>query len=1219
MTPFRLLETPLDDGTSLIEASAGTGKTHTIAGVFLRLLVESALAGRAILVDEILVVTYTDAATEELRDRIRTLLALAAAGFSEGRSANEFIRALIAQHAAHRESLRDQLVLALNCFDLAPIFTIHGFCQRALKDRAFESGALFDAEVLPDQSALLREIADDFWRRNFYAATPLRVAIALRHGLGPENFLRLLRGCLSHPELKFLTRAGNQPAEALAAELEAAFSTAQVLWRQERAVVEKIFADASNWANKPYNDGAKVAAAIADVETLLRGDGPETSRLGVLEFFAASALAEKTKKPRNQPRLPAPRHEFFDFCDRFVRLQADYVTALRRDFVGFARAELHARKEKLKLLSYDDLLTRLRDALRAPGGASLAAQLRRKYRVALIDEFQDTDPVQCEIFQRIFANVDETPSLTPLFLIGDPKQAIYGFRGADIFTYMGAAERTQQKFTLGENWRSESGLVRAVNTLFSAGPEPFVFDRIQFHPVEARGEANKHPLEIDGRREPPLQIWFCRRDEKPISKGRAEHDLARSTAAEITRLLNGNVTIGGRPLRPQDIAVLTMTHKQAAQVQEALRALRVPSVQQTQASVFASVEAAQLLRLLAGIAAPWNEPFVRAALATDLLGVSGTDLGAMDSAAWSLRLAKFREWFELWVGRGFTAMFRQVLDGERVRGRLLALPEGERALTNVLHLAEVLHEAALREKLGAGGLIQWLATRLEEETAAEEHQLRLERDENAVQLVTVHKSKGLQYEIAFVPFCWRGSELKQRNASEDEQEVLFHDEQTGRLVRDLGPGQSAENIRLAKRERLAESVRLLYVALTRAKHRCYFAWGAFSGAESSAPAWLLHRGAPGSRPAVEEEAQVEQDLVVPQAQWPLSFTELSDERMMSDLEALAGQSNDTKHGPAIAVGQAPADPGDVFQPKSIAVEVLACREFKGHVPRDWRVASFSGLASGQRDEAPDRDAALAPPVPKQAPVSAEGIFAFPRGSKAGTCLHSIFEEFDFTEAGSPALEGLTQQKLREHGFQSDPAGSVAAAVRNTLAAPLDPSHPALKLSAVPVAERLNELEFCFPLRRLAVADLVDVFARHGRPKVQGDFPEQLGRLTFSPLRGFIKGFIDLVFRADGKFWLVDWKSNHLGNRAEDYGAEALRREMNERYYLLQYHLYVAALDRWLELRVKDYDYARDFGGVFYLFLRGIDPARPDLGIFRDRPEPELVKALGAVLFAPTPT
>ena len=1264
MTPFVLGSTPLEVGASLIEASAGTGKTHTIAGIFLRVLIESVLAGRPVHVDEILVVTYTDSATKELRDRIRKRLAEAAAAFGSGRSDDEFIQGLLRlcpergsgvrpapgalepfsagtevgggqphflppDPSAVRERLRNSLVLALNCFDLAPIFTIHGFCQRALKDRAFESGALFDAEIMPDQSALLQEIADDYWRQNFYEASPLRIAVALSHGLEPGSFLRLARGCLGHADLKFLTRAEGKPAAVLAQELEAAFDSARVLWGRDRDAIEGKFENAAAWANKPYNEAAVVRSNLDAVGALLGESAVSARRLAALEFFATNCIAEKTRK---KPTAPPPAHEFFDRCRQFVRLQEDFVTALQMEFTGYAHAELRARKEKLKLLSYDDLLTRLRDALRGPGGAGLASELRRKYRVALIDEFQDTDPVQWEIFRTAFASPSPpseggegggaegrqaldsplSPALSPLvprggregasvdsglFLIGDPKQAIYGFRGADIFTYMSAAGGARRRFTLAENWRSESGLVRAINTLFNAAEKPFVFDRIEFYPVQARGEANLRPLLIEGRREPPLHVWFCPRDGKPIPKGRAESELSRATAAEITRLLNGHVTIGGRPLRPQDIAVLTMTHKQAAQVQEALRVLRVPSVQQTQASVFASAEAAQVLRLLSGIAAPWNEPFVRAALSTELLGASGTDLGAIESPAWIERLNSFREWFDLWVRRGFTAMFRHLLDHEAVRARLLALPEGERALTNVLHLAEVLHEAVLREKLGVGGLIQWLATRLEEQDAAEEHQLRLERDENAVQLVTVHKSKGLQYDIVLAPFCWRGSELKPRNAGDDEQEVLFHDPSTGGLVRDLGPEPAEDHVRLARRERLAENVRLLYVALTRARHRCYFAWGAFSGSDSSAPAWIFHHGKPG-------------------ASWPLDFSEHTDEQMQGDVEAIVRASRDADGEAAMALSDLPQGPGSVYETKSGDAAALVRREFKGHVPRDWRVASFSGLVAGQREEAPDRDAAESPPgVVPAVPAPASGLFAFPRGSKAGTCLHKIFEQLDFTGTSGPTLEAVTQGELHDHGFPPAEWGAgVIAAVRNTLQVELDPKLPGFSLSRVGMSDRVTELEFCFSLRKMAVADLVEVFARHGRQGVQGDFPEQLGRLTFSPTRGYIKGFIDLVFRFGGKFWLADWKSNWLGNQGENYGPDALRREMGSRLYLLQYHLYVVALDRWLRLRAPGYDYARDFGGVFYLFLRGIDPARPEWGVFRDKPEPELIQALGTILF-----
>ena len=329
------------------------------------------------------------------------------------------------------------------------------------------------------------------------------------------------------------------------------------------------------------------------------------------------------------------------------------------------------------------------------------------------------------------------------------------------------------------------------------------------------------------------------------------------------------------------------------------------------------------------------------------------------------------------------------------------------------------------------------------------------------------------------------------------------------------------------------------------------------------------------------------------------------------MRALAEQSRDTAGEPAIAVDNLPLDaPAALYRPPEAPVARLASRDFAGHIARDWRISSFSWLTAGQRGESPDRDPAE--PVVREE-EAASGIFAFPRGTKAGTCLHEMFEALDFTGTNAAAMETLVAEKLRAHGF-ADPAhpAAIGDMLRRTLAVPLGPA--GLTLARVPQSDRLNELEFYFPLKKLEAPQLRAVFARWMTP-AGGEFAAKLERLNFDPVGGFLKGFIDLVFRFEDRFYLVDWKSNHLGNRVEDYGPEALRHEMGRHYYILQYHLYTVALHQYLALRLPGYDYEKHFGGVRYVFIRGVDPARPELGVFRDRPTAALVGELGELLIA----
>ncbi len=1169
--PFELAKTPLWPGASLIEASAGTGKTYAITGLVARLIVEQNLSIR-----DILVVTFTDAATQELRDRIRQTLGLAAQAFSRGSSTVPFLSELLDAWRAQQQEMAARFQNALCSFDEAPICTIHSFCQRTLQERAFDSGLLFDTELVTDPSELLRELADDFWRTRFYDAAPVLVQYAFKNALDPEVFMRLLRTCTNYPHLEFLSQAQGQSLDALAQQLEGRFQEARALWQAERGVIQACFGSAIKWGNKPYNSDADMAALYEELDVCFSESKTAFETFSSLEQFCPTALeAKRSQRSKSPP--PIPTHSFFETCEKLCAAEKLWLASLSLAFVEHARLEMPKRKAAHKIQFYEDLLTRLDQALAGPSGVSLVEHLRTRYKAALIDEFQDTDPIQYAIFRRAFAG-----SQAFLFMIGDPKQAIYGFRGADIFTYLQAASETTRCFTLGANWRSESGLVQAVNRVFSFKPNAFVFDRIDFQATVAKGQADSAPLEFEGVKKAPFQLWFWETG-KEITQKLARATLPGAVATEIVQLLNGKAMIGQRPVQPGDIAVLVLTNAQAAQIQEALHARRIPNVLYTTASLFDSVDAAELGRVLAGIAAPGNEQRVRSALATDLFGIDGASLYALDESQWQAWFEKFHNYRQTWEEFGFFRMFRQWLRLEQVRARLLGLANGERRLTNLLHLSEVLHHAESTRRLGINGLLKWLEDQAgADKEAPEEHQLRLERDDNAARIVTVHKSKGLEYLIVFCPFSWKGSEIKRGS---DEQ-VFFHDpEHEGRLMRDLGPEIREEHRQLAKQEKLAENVRLLYVALTRAKHRCYFTWGRFRGSGSAAPSWLLHRSETLDGPVV--------------ASLEASFNALQDDDLRNHLEIMAGQSQGT-----IELSNLPEINPRAYQGAAQADAQLEARQFSGRIRRDWVISSFTGLAAGQHQEAPDHDAA-GPLLDNPG----TGIFSFPRGTKAGTCLHEILEKLDFA-SDELAVAALVQQRLEAHHFdQPDAARAVCQMLKNLVQFPLAASGPELKLAMISAADRLVELEFYFPIQQLVPSELLKLLSRHG----WGGVAAEAGRFGLDLVNGYLNGYIDLVFQSDGRYYIVDWKSNWLGDSLEDYAQPALRTEMERQQYYLQYHLYTVALDKYLSLRMPGYAYDRHFGGVFYIFLRGIDPARPDCGSFYDRPSARAIHDLARLL------
>ncbi|MBJ6726971.1 exodeoxyribonuclease V subunit beta [Geomesophilobacter sediminis] len=1065
MKRFDLLHTPLA-GRNLIEASAGTGKTFTIAGVYLRLVLELGLE-----VGEILVVTFTEAATKELKERIRKRLKEAELAFEKGEASDPLLAKLIGE-AADRTRARRLLSLAVRSFDEAAIFTIHGFCQRTLQENPFESGSLCDTELVTDQGSILREIARDYWRINCYYAPRPRVEAAQNAGLSPEGLLNLAK---------------------------------------------RVAADPS-------------AAVIPD--------------------------------------LPAETTEI-----------SAWLLALKRGFFDYLAAELPKRKQTRNVRSFDDLLIDLNAALKQKNSL-LPALIRKRYRAALIDEFQDTDPTQFAIFDTIYPA--EHPA--PFFLIGDPKQAIYSFRGADIFAYMGAARATRERHTLLQNWRSHPRLIRGVNTLFASHPSPFLFESIPFLEVEA-AQRELAPLTIAGAEPVPFKLWFAPRREpgKPINKGDANEFLPETVATEICRLLEGGaagkVRIGERAVAPGDIAVLVRTNHQAKLVQGSLTSRGIPSVLCSTGYLFEAPEAAELLRVLSAVAEPGHEALLRGALATRMTGVTGDELAVLmaDEAAWEEILDEFRGYHEIWAERGCMTMILRYLERRGVRERLLSLPQGERRLTNLLHLIETVHQAQVEGHLGMEGVISWLATRIMEKKEGEEHEIRLETDEAAVQLVTIHKSKGLEYPIVFAPFCW-----SEHGGRKDA--AYFHDD-SGRVVLDIGSEDLGGNLARADRETLAENLRLLYVALTRGKYLTYLAWGAFKDAGSGALHYLLH-------PEAAAGGQVA----------------LSDDEMIEELQRLAQRSDG-----AIEVVTLPEPDAARYAGDHRDASELSCREFTGGIERDWRVASFTSLATRSREhhELPDRDEATqteAPDFDAPSSVPATGIFAFPKGAKAGIFLHEIFERMDFT-APAEELPSLVVELLDRHGFDKEWEKPVSAMVRAVLSAPL--GEAGFKLADIPVARRFTELEFFFPLAKVSSDRLRNAIWAFTSQPLPVDLGALFDRLSFTTLKGMLRGFMDLVVEHKGRYYILDWKSNHLGNSVGEYGTVRMRREMEHHLYPLQYLLYTVALDNYLRLRLPKYDYDRHFGGIHYVFLRGVDGTGN--GIFSDRPPKALIQELSAVL------
>ncbi|MGD8386365.1 MAG: exodeoxyribonuclease V subunit beta [Desulfobacteraceae bacterium] len=1203
-TTFDILSTPLE-GTNLIEASAGTGKTYTLTGLYLRLLLENGLS-----VDRILVVTFTEAATGELKDRIRNRLRSALLVLSGHSVEDPFLEDL----AAHLDNPRRALLAlqqALRDFDRAAIFTIHGFCRRVLTEHAFESSVAFDTDVIADSGFLKRELVEDFWRRHASGASSLFVRYALSRGFTPQGLRSLTRTVQGPLRPSIVPRVDIPKTDIQEEAFLEAFRDVQRAWPTASGKVEHILLNHEGLNRNRYRK-TSVPNWLRAMETFtrIREETPSPMLFQSFEKYTSSHL-EKAVKNGHAP----PAHDFFDRCETLLQRSRELSEIFNLRLLGLKAKlfetldmELAARKAEKNVQSFDDLLLNVRRALEGPGGERLCRALRSRFHAALVDEFQDTDPLQYAIFKDVFSGTGD-----PLFLIGDPKQAIYGFRGADIFAYLQASRESAQRYTLATNYRSEPGLVRAVNALYRAHPRPFLFEGIPFHAAEPALDRKAIPtLTVDGKAPPPLEIWFAEAGEPSgrqgtVTKQSGEDRIPRAVCAEIARLVSmgrsGRARIGEDPLCEGDIAVLLRTNREAQILQRALAAQGLPAVLYSTSSLFDTQEAMEISRLMAGLAHPERADLLRAALATDILGLSAEAVEALavDPASWEKRRMRLLNDHEVWREQGFMCMFRRVLRREEVLPRWLAGPNGERRVTNLLHLSEVLHHAERDRKLGLEGLVQWLAEQRDESTrGTEEHPLRLESDGNAVKLVTIHKSKGLEYPVVFCPFLWTGSRLRHRDAP-----FLFHENaQETNLTLDLGTSsEERERHRaLAENEALAENLRILYVAITRARNRCILVWGRFNQAETSAPAYLFHTRDPE---AVND---------------PLTFTanrfhHLDDTGARADLEAIQDRSGGT-----ICIEPLDRPLEEVDRPALKRPPVLVSRTFQGRMDRSWSISSFSSLTSSisHAEEIADRDAEsengepelrrLAEPSLKETPP--QGFFAFPRGTRSGICLHALLESVDFKYASHGALSPRVREMLLAHGFDPAWESDVTQMLQDVLTTPLDPQDPGLRLERLSPQDRLNELAFTFPLNSMSVQSLRKIISRHDSETMPHTLPERVGRLRFAPVRGFMRGFIDLVFQYNDRFYLLDWKSNDLGPTPDHYALERLQTAMLDHLYPLQYLIYTLALDRYLALRIPGYRYDTHFGGVFYVFLRGVNPARgAGSGVVRERPPVSMVREL----------
>jgi len=1186
VSPFNVFSEPLQQGTNLIEASAGTGKTYTIAMLILRFVVEREFA-----IEQLLVVTFTKAATEELRLRIRGRLNEALNIVSHGAEKGDpqLTAWLEALDIPQREIIK-RLRLALLDIDRAAIFTIHGMCQRLLSEFPLDGGQQFELELMADTRTLMQSIMDDFWRREIYPRPREEVAPLLWRYRTPDELYSSVRGVDWRQQI-YPAAAGLDSALANHA---ATYGRLQIEWQAQS---ERLYATIGEMLEadrfmKAYRDSFD--DSWQQLDDFCRGDCGDVPGFDTLQMCSLSWL-QSSKGLMKKFWSEAEAIEFSPLDDYLAALE-QLQLELRLRLIGWLADEYDKRMERASLLSFDSLIIRMGELLEGEHATQLKLAIQQKFAVALIDEFQDTDQTQWSIFSQLFAGGEERHFL---YLIGDPKQAIYKFRGADIFSYFAAQREASRSYTLESNWRSSPPLVESVNRLFSDNASPFLFSELKFHEVNAAKNIEDGHVRDSGAVAPPMVLWQLPQSEQSSgfwTTGKSESAIRKQVITEISQLLaDGSCSrildaSGEREVVPGDIAILVRNHRQAFDLQRMLLEAGVPSVHSGSSNIFSSDEAEGLLPLLAAVANPGDLNRLKNLLTLPWCGLDGQAVNAIltDDSSLSAWFDHLHSYHLLWLNVGVMAMIDTLVD-ELLIDHITRLPNPERILTNINHLAELLQQKAEEVSLGIHKTVAWLQGEIRQTTSAteesmSEQQLRLESDAEALKIITMHSAKGLEFPIVFLPYLWQRPTFVER----EQNRISCHE--AGALVTDIGSKDFERRRAQALEEELAEELRLLYVALTRGKYRCYLAWADARTRDlpnRSALSYLLFSS--GGPQWLESLRDVD---YAAQQQRLISLAEGAPEQF-SYRELL----NDS--GGGLPIRQQPQ------------LQALAARQFTRSLDRRWQMSSYSALAhlsaSPELHHFPelptDKAQEGVTTVVDQPTLGEHTEVELPRGAHFGNVLHELLELQPFAElAAGPVNSELRERTQKRYGLQLETPELLEQfnqLLQRVVTTPLSAGDSNFTLANIAPTSTLKEMPFYFSIERVNTRAINQI--------LQSD--RAVGPLHEIELEGYLTGFIDLIFEYEGRYYVLDYKSNYL----ESYQQPALEQAMQHHNYGLQYWIYTVVLHRYLKGRISDYHYADHFGGTLYLFARGMEPELPGSGIYSARPDESLLMELDRVL------
>ncbi len=1128
--PFNAATVALQ-GSNLIEASAGTGKTYSIALLALRLVIEDNVP-----VEKILMVTFTKAAVAELQERVRKFIRLAYDVAREIDIEDKTITQLVNEQCEKqgRDAIEERLKDAVLLLDELSIMTIHGFCQQTLTEFAFETGQLFGAEMFTDIDLIVEQELNAFWRSHITTMDVSLLSLLGYDGLRQE-IRNIVKQQLDGKQYEgFNTEAIYSLNDISVAAFDKLQQQVAAESKQREALLLKTFeqyaqeievvCDASRAKNK--KEFIACLGNASDFVELLNSVKPNVLTAALPQGFMS---------------VYTDTRAFIEQAEELIQLRFKkqlYYFAIQQ--IGGATRDFLLRNN---LLGYNDLIKNLHKALIAAPNPALVAAMQAKYAAVFVDEFQDTDREQYQIFATAF------PAPTLMFLIGDPKQSIYAWRKADIFTYFAARAAVDNRYSMNVNYRSAAPVITAMNSFFQPHPDfdAFAFsgneDSIKYMPVESPGANDKGCLMYGGEAVVPMSIFEAAKKEE-IHLGVARQIQALLTDGQY-KIVSDKCN---RTIRPSDIGILVRKNDEAVGVKNYLARLGIPAVTINDSKILETTQALELLYLLEAI---W-EPAVAAinrALLTSFCGFTTDEVLRLNQEA---VLSLFQQYKETWTNDGVYPALTKFVKEFNVRERLQQQQHafGERIIANLYQLIELLNQAQQRRELSPEELISWLKRGVNGmNTEGDEFQTRMESDEEAVKIITIHKSKGLEYNIVFAPYL-------DMNAESKHTMMNFRHPANGDYVAKERKLMSAEEQQWNREQLEQENRRLIYVAVTRAVYKCFIYKNSWSGNRNSG--------------------------------------------LSAFLDAL-NDVNANRDG--IEFGSIPQLDVKPYRTESEAVQTdgLVAHNFK-LAEENWRKLSYTGISAHGIAQPKER---------AQSFEDAYDEFVFSKlrfGAATGNLLHQLLEDIDFTQQDRWDDVILKTVKAYLPAASEAYAQLIRQLLQHIVTAEIKLGYDTFSLSDVPFYKRISELEFDFPLQNFR-AEYLSNLGGDGKDIFSKSF-EGKG------LEGIMNGKIDLFFEHNGRFYVLDWKSNYLGYKPEDYNKDGLLNGMNENNYHLQYLIYTVAVKKYLESRLLAFDYEKQFGGVVYLFMRGLRQGS-DYGIFTARPSLKKIEALEQILYKKT--